>query len=829
MHKTLFLVFLIFLGLNAKAQNPEKLNAAQIYNEIQKLNFLGSALYIAAHPDDENTRLISYLSNEIHARTGYLSVTRGDGGQNLIGPELGAYLGLIRTQELLQARKIDGGEQFFTRANDFGYSKTPEETLKKWNREEVLSDVVRTIRKFRPDVIINRFDHRTPGSTHGHHTSSAILSMEAFDLAGDTNAYPGQLKQYEAFHPKRLFFNTSYWFYGSREAFEEADKSNLLELNSGVYFPLLGLSNPEIAALSRSQHQSQGFGSTGTRGDAAEYLELLKGDMPLSGDIFEGIDTSWNRLEGGAEIREILTKVERDFDFKDPSASLPGLVEAYKLIQQLEDPHWRELKTNQIKRIIVACSGLFLEAVANEISATPGEEIQVNLEAINRSEYPVSLKQVALYPNDSGISLNESLENNKLWNQSIGLKIPEQAAYTSPYWLQNKPENGLYKVENPDLIGLPETPQQTRAVFNLEILGEPFEIERPVIYKYTDAVFGETYRPFTIIPEISLSFDEEVLIFPNTDAKKVMVNLNAGKANVSGELSLKVKDNWKVSPASIPFNLAQKGSSTRLQFEIQPPKQQDQTEITPRARIGEKTYSEKLVQIDYKHIPLQNLVLPAAIKASRVEIQKKGENIGYIEGAGDAVPQGLEAIGYKISKINPAAISEVNLRRFDAVVLGIRAYNTIEELRYRQNALFNYVKNGGTLIVQYNTSQALLTNNLAPYELKLSRDRVTEENAAVSFLAPDHQALNSPNKIEKADFENWVQERGLYFPSQWSEDFTALLSMHDSGEEPKTGSLLVAAYGKGYFVYTGLSFFRQLPAGVPGAFRLFANLLSLGK
>ena len=397
MHKKISLFLLFLIGLNVAAQQPAKPNSVAIYNQIQKLNFLGTVLYIAAHPDDENTRLISYLANEKKARTAYLSLTRGDGGQNLVGSELRELLGLIRTQELIEARKIDGGEQLFSRANDFGYSKTPDETLQIWDKDQVLSDVVWAIRKFQPDVIINRFDHRSPGTTHGHHTASAMLSVEAFDKANDPSVFPEQLKLTALWQPKRLFFNTSWWFYGSKEKFEKADKSNLSQLQTGVYYPAVGKSNQEIAALSRSRHQSQGFGSTGTRGEELEYLEFLKGtSLQDKTNIFEGIDTTWNRVRNGKPIGEILSNVQKNFDYNNPSASIPELVKAYDLIQKLSNVHWKVIKSEEIKATIAACAGLYLEAVANTQEAIGGATLGLKVEVINRSNIEMVLKSIAL-------------------------------------------------------------------------------------------------------------------------------------------------------------------------------------------------------------------------------------------------------------------------------------------------------------------------------------------------------------------------------------------------------------------------------------------------
>lgn len=826
--RKLFYLLVILITSIAQAQQPQKLNAAEIYKDIEKLNFLGSVLYIAAHPDDENTRLISYLSNETHARTAYLSITRGDGGQNLIGAELGPLLGIIRTQELLAARKIDGGHQFFTRANDFGYSKHPDETLKLWEKEEVLSDVVYTIRKFRPDIIINRFDHTTPGETHGHHTTSAILSVEAFDLAGKKAAFPKQLDPLEPWQPKKLFQNTSPWFYESQQAFDK-EKDQFLELKTGTYFPLLGLSNSEIASLSRSQHQSQGFGSTGTRGEKEDYLKLLKGDHPARAtDLFAGINTTWSRLEGGVKIEKILTRVQDEFSFRNPSASLPGLLEAYKLIQELEDEHWRKIKSEEITDIIAACAGLYLEAVASQPTATRGEEIKIDLEAINRSDIQMTLAKVEFTPSGTAVSPHTRLAGNEGWHSEASIKISPDAPYSAPYWLKTPGSVGMYSVENPNLIGLPETPRTLKAGFHLNIDGTPIPFEKPVVFKTNDPVLGEVFQPFEIIPLASVGIEDEVIIFDTPHSKRVPVNIKASRDSIAGTLRLQAPAGWTVAPDSQKFRLQQKGEERTYYFEVTPPQKQSEAYLNPVAEIEEQVFTNEIITIDYSHIPLQTVLLPSATKVVKLDIQKKGELIGYIQGAGDAVPESLEQIGYKVISLNPETVSAANLENFDAVVLGIRAYNTVDVLSLKQKELLEYVKNGGNLIVQYNTSQRFQLPNLAPYPISLGRGRVTDENAAVTFLATKHEVLNSPNKITKEDFKGWVQERGLYFPQTWAPEFTPILAMNDPGEAPLEGSLLIAPYGKGNYIYTGLSFFRELPAGVPGAYRLFANLVSLG-
>jgi len=812
------------------SQQPLKPSASEIYNQLEKLNFLGTALYIAAHPDDENTRLISYLANDVKATTAYLSVTRGDGGQNLVGPEISELLGVIRTQELLAARKKDGGQQLFTRANDFGYSKHPDETLAIWNEKEVLGDIVRAIRKFRPDVIINRFDHRSPGSTHGHHTSSAMLSVDAFDLVGDATKYPETAETFGTWQPKRLFFNTSWWFYGSKEKFDAADKSKLIEVETGNYYPSLGLSNGEIASLSRSMHKSQGFGSTGSRGNETEYLEFLKGDFPTSNDLFDGIDTSWGRVENGTPIGNILNQVEKDFDFKNPSASIPALMKAYTLIDNLKDSYWKERKRKEISKLISDCAGLFIEAISSEQSTTPKGDIMVEVEIINRSNVSIKLNSISspIISFPAQFAPTPLLVNQKLTIGSVENTF-SGAHYTAPYWLIEKGTLGMYKVSNSDLIGLPEEENQFPIEFNLTIEGTSITIVKNIVYKFNDPVKGEVYRPFQVLPEATSSIPEKVLIFSSNASKEVSVKVRAGRDSISGTITLQHPEGWIVSPEQETFNLGRLGEEKTLIFTVKPPTEQNEGLLEPLLQIGNNYYKDELIIIDYDHIPYQSVLFPSEAKIVRIDISKKGQNIGYINGAGDAIPESLKQIGYTVTTLTPGEISEESLKPFDAIVVGIRAYNTVPDLAFTQALLNNYVFNGGTLVLQYNTNHAMVTEDIAPYSLKLSRDRVTDEDSEVNILEPKHEILNSPNKISQSDFEGWVQERGLYFPNEWSKEFTPILGMHDKDYPETKGSLLVANFGKGHYIYTGLSFFRELPAGVPGAYRLFANILSIGK
>ncbi len=829
------LVLLLAVVSSLEAQAPKRWTSGDIHQAIQKLNFLGSALFVAAHPDDENTRLISYLSNSVKAETAYLSMTRGDGGQNLIGPEIEELLGVIRTQELLAARRIDGGNQMFTRANDFGFSKNPVETMEIWDKDAILSDVVWAIRKWQPDVVINRFwheyDEKWDGRMHGHHTASAILSNEAFDLAGKANAYPEQLKHVDPWQPRRAFFNTTWWFYGSREEFDKADKSNMISFDVGVYFPITGKSNNEIAAESRSMHKCQGFGSSGTRGEELEYLQLLKGDLPAGNDLFAGINTTWTRVKGGEGIGKILADVEKNFRYDAPYASLAGLMQAYQLIKKLPDGHWKRIKQTEIETVIEACLGLYAEAAASDYSAAPGQTININLEVINRSPVDVTLKGVRFLPMGLEVEAAAELANNKGFTKKQEVTIPEDMVSTGPYWLNKPWATGRYTVEDQLLRGVPETPRTFATVFDLEVMGEPYSVKRQIIYKRTDPVDGELYRPFEITPPVFVSLTSPVYVFADQTPRQVHVKVTAGKNKVDGSITLHCPDGWRTEPAGFDFQLADKGVEKIFTFDLYAPREQKTEVISPVATVGGQTYNQEAVFIHYDHIPTQTVLRTSAAKAVKIDIKKTGNKVGYVMGAGDEIPGSLEQIGYEVDLLDPDHLNAGALDQYDAVVMGVRAYNTVDRLKFAQKELLDYVHRGGNLIVQYNTNGRMTVpaEALAPYPLNVSRFRVSVEDAEVRFLAPEHEILNYPNKITGKDFEGWVHERGLYFPDKWDERFTAVLSCNDPGEEPRDGGLLVAKYGEGHYIYSAYAWFRELPSGVPGAFRLFANMISLGK
>jgi LmbE family N-acetylglucosaminyl deacetylase len=825
-HKFLTCLLLALLLVSSvTAQKPQIKTSSDIQLALQKLDVLGSVLYLAAHPDDENTRLIAWLANEKKYRTAYLSLTRGDGGQNLIGSELRERLGLIRTQELLQARQIDGGTQFFTRANDFGYSKHPDETFSIWDKEAVLADVVWVIRKFRPDVIITRFNTE-PGVTHGHHTASAMLAEEAFKAAADPKRFPEQLKYLQTWQPKRLLWNTSSWFYRGRE--DQFDTTGMLQLNIGGYNPLLGKSYPELAAESRSMHRSQGFGAARSRENAIEYLKLVLGEAPQR-QLLSGIKTDWSRVAGGEKVGTLVKQLQQNFDPLEPGRSIPQLVELHKAIQQLPDNPYKQIKLKETEAIILASAGLFAEASTSETGAAPGANVAIKLEAVNRSATNVKLQKISLPAIKWDSALDKSLQLNEPLILNKSISIPAGTPPSQPYWLVKEPGVGMYSFDQVEMTGQPENtaPIQAQLTFTVEGLEIPLTV--PLVHKHVNPAVGEIYQPFVVMPPVMVTPIQEQLIFAADAPQQLQVRVRGGIEFNNGSISLKLPEGWRSEPVSIPLETMRKGEERIYQFLVSPPRKASSGSVRVVATLDGKTYSKGYETIVAPHFPVQTLFPEASVGVVKMDLKRDGDKIGYIMGAGDAVPENLERVGFSVSLLDPAAITAEQLRQYDAVVLGIRAFNTQEVLRHTRQALEDYARKGGVVVIQYNTSHELVTQNIAPYSLQLGRGRVTDELAPVKMLMPNHAALSYPNKITAKDFDGWVQERGLYFADSWSAEWQPLIASNDKEEQPLQGGLLVAPVGSGYYVYSGYSWFRQLPAGVPGAYRLLANLLALGK
>jgi LmbE family N-acetylglucosaminyl deacetylase len=816
------LLFQLIISSVIFSQPAESLSSSEIKIALQKLNTLGTVLYIAAHPDDENTAFLAYCNYAAHLLTGYLALTRGDGGQNLIGDEQGDLLSVIRTQELLQARNIDGAEQFFTRAVDFGYSKTPEETLEKWGKENILSDVVWVIRKFKPDVIVTRFPPSGLGR-HGHHTASALLAIEAFNLSNDPNAFPEQLKYVQPWQAKRIFWNA--WTPALNSMGINPD--TLTRINLGDYNKLLGRSYTEISAESRSMHKSQGFGASGIRKNYYNYFLQLEGKSTKE-NLFEDIDLSWNRVEDSQKVSMLMKDAEEQFDIENPAEILPLLTDAYFELQKLEDKYWVDLKSAELLNVIKSCAGIWAEAVTDEDLISPGSELKVSAGIVVRSDIPIILKSVQIDHQKSDSTLNSEMVQGEMISVERTISIPEDAKYSQPYWLAEGNHKDIYIVEDQNLIGQPKTDYPLYTKFVIDINGVEIDFEIPVFYRKNDRVKGEVYKRIEIVPEAVVNFEKKLYLVKNSDVKEINVFVRSIKGNLSGSVKLLTEEGWNISPAEYNFNFSDKGQEQEFKFRINSTSSNPSAIIKTELDIDGKKFSKSLVTIDYTHIQPQTVLFNAEAKILKQNFQKKTLNkIAYIMGSGDKIPELLSDLGFSVNVYTNEFLSTELLQNYDVVITGIRAYNTNQRLATDQKNLLTYVKNGGTLIVQYNTLGELVADP-SPYPLNISRDRVTEEDSPVIILDKNQKVMNYPYQIYLEDFNGWIQERGLYFPNEWDDKFIPLLEMNDFDESPKNGSLLIANYGEGVFIYTGISFFRQLPAGVEGAYKLFINLLSAG-
>ncbi|MEK7317016.1 MAG: PIG-L family deacetylase [Candidatus Eisenbacteria bacterium] len=823
----------------AESRPRDVMSAAELQLAIQKLRVLGSVLYVAAHPDDENTAFITYLESGRLARVGYLSMTRGSGGQNLIGPETGEALGVIRTQELLAARAIDGAEQFFTRAIDFGYSKTSDETMSFWGREAILSDVVWTIRTFRPDVIVTRFPLDARGG-HGHHQASAILAKEAFAAAADPKRFPEQLRQAPPWRAKRILWNAFRPDTGKRDP----ALPKLLTVDLGAYNPLLGKSHTELSAASRSMHKSQGFGAAERRGPVPNFLELLDGE-PATDDLFDGVKTGWSRISRGGTVDSILAEAEKEFDPNAPQRIVPLLIRARAAMRAMGTDPWVLVKRRELDDVIRSCAGLWMEAIAARPFALSGGSVPVNVSLLSRSDLAVTLSQVA---SPSGAVLRDTVDSTRsLANRALARNIPVEGTVTvplpkrllttQPHWLRQRPGAGAYQTMRAGTTDSHETETPDEAEnrpallvrFELEILGERIVYDVPVLYRWTDRVAGERYRPLEVVPPVTLRLDQSVYLFAEATPREVKVIVETPGPSVSGRVRLDLPAGWQSTPAETTISVRGADEPGSARFWVRPGERAGSGLLAASMSVGGARHDKSRSVIDYPHIPVTTLFPPAEAHLVRADVKRTGSRVGYVMGSGDEIPAALDEMGYAVTLVSDDDIESGALAGFDAVVVGIRAYNTRPRLRSMQDHFLDYVSAGGTMVVQYNTVEEGLQDKLGPYPFKLSRERVTVEASPVRLLKPEHPLLRAPNAIGAGDFDGWVQERGLYFAKPWDAAYETVLSMNDPGEEPMEGSLLFAPFGKGAYVYTGIAWFRQLPAGVPGAYRLFANLVAGGK
>lgn len=814
--KLLRSIVLVFFCLGSALLKAQSIPSSTIYHQLLQLKETKRVLYVAAHPDDENTRMIAYLVNGEHSQVAYLSLTRGDGGQNLIGKELGIELGQIRTQELIKARETDGGRQFFTRAMDFGFTKNPNETFQNWDKEKVLADVVWVIRSFRPDIIITRFN-TIPGITHGQHTASAILAEEAFDLAGNPAAFPEQLKSVKIWQPKRIFFN-AYNFGG--DFTPEAGKVYHV-FPVGEFDGVLGESYSQIAADSRTMHKSQGFGSTASIGEAKDYIQLIKGEAYSQGP-FEGVPNRWNEVDGGKTTETAIEKAIQEFDFKNPPANVPNLLQIRKNLAALKSSeNWIKEKIHRIDNLIFLAMGMEAEWNVRSELGFNGQEITTELIVNNPSGFPLKSGSMQLFGSTSPFSVTE-IKSNEPARIPIKFTVPEDFQLSQPYWLKEPIDGALYSVKNQEDVGKPFESNQPTGDFTFELEGQQFTMPLALNYKFNDQVDGEIKQPFTVVPEIDLTISKENIFLISGAEPTLTVTVNFRNQILDGNLDFEGLDSAQYRILMIEDNAFLKKRIFQVEFL---PNGAGKKVVTARYTVDSgKSYDLITHRISYKHIPNLTYSTPASFNLIQADWKLSGSKIGYIPGAGDDVPAVLSALGYQVTLIGPDDYSVEYLSQFKAVVVGIRAYNTNQDLSSNQQSLMGYVRSGGNVIVQYNTNAPLLTNQLGPYPFSIGRDRVTVQGSAIK-ADWSHPVLSTPNQITDSDFEDWVQERGLYFATDVAEQYSAPLEMQDPDEPSSKGSLIYAKFGEGSYVYTGISFFRQLPAGVPGAIKLFVNLI----
>ena len=843
------------LRLDPLADPP---SAGHLQMAIERLATVGSVLYVAAHPDDENTRLLAWLAGHRGLKASYVSLTRGDGGQNLVGNELGPLLGLIRTYELMAARRIDGAEQYFTRAVDFGYSKTSKETLELWGRNDpdaILGDLVRVIRMTRPDAVIMRFSTELPN--HGHHTASALLAREAFEAAADPARFPRQVNDGAVVHAaQRLLENKSHWRFK-----EGQDLSKYLALDVGSFSPLIGKSFAELAAASRTMHKSQGFGSAPVHGPQLEYFEVVsergtgggQSNGPMDGlaprpaepakggapgnDPLAGLDFTWRRFPGTDAVVKAIDEAKRTFVPASPERSIAALLKVRSALTALPAAtqaglvaFYREEKLAEVDALLVAVSGLYLDVRAKSAIAVPGEAVELTATTLLRTGGDVVLEALVWPDGQKATGVGKKLVANTPETVTAKVIVPADQRWSTPFWLGPPREGHLFGV--PSYVAIhPFGPPDLKVDWVVRFGDHAVTVQVPVRFAWVDRVHGERFRPVEVLPPVAVTPRAPVLMLPNGKPQRLEVRVVAHHAARKGIVSVTAPTGWKVEGAGA-FDLKVANAEVDLSFTVTPPSVGASAELTLSAAVDGAIVSVQKRVIDYVHVPMTTVLSPAVVKATAFAFSPGIKRIGYVVGPGDEVASGLSAVGYEVTSLTAATLDTEDLSKFEAIVVGVRAFNEDERIVHRHPRLMRFVEQGGTYIVQYQVSsrfRPLGDIPIGPAKFSIGQGRVTDENATMKAIKPNHAAVTKPNRLEDQDFVGWVQERGLYFAETWDTTYEPVFEVADPGEEAQKGAVIVARYGKGAFVYTGLAFFRQLPEGVPGAYRLFANLLSLGK
>ncbi len=810
-----------FSPLAAQLAPPSNGGMVELDRLLQQIAENRRVLLIAAHPDDEDTALLSLMSRGFGARAAYLALSRGEGGQNLIGPELGRQLGIIRSRELLAARELDGAEQFFTRAYDFGYTRSFDETSGLWLPDSILKDIVRIVRSFRPHVIVSTFSG-TARDGHGQHQAAGVAARAAFDAAGDASRFP-ELETEEgltAWTPLKLY--QSIWF--NRQGAS-------LEMSTGMLDPRVGQSYHQIAMASRSRHRSQDMGMLQRIGPQQTRLLLEvnradNGPADAEEDIFSGIPLEFNQLTRFA------TAARAAVDATNLSALTPGM------LLQLSEATGRE--RDLLQRAIGIAAGLVIDAVVSEERLTPGQTVSIDVSLFNSGPYEVGIEDVSIaaptgWTVAPGAIPSERLQSGSMATVEFRVTVPRDAEFTQPYFLERAMVGSMYdwSAAPPDVRGRPFQPPLLEAEVVVSVIDAPVSLSREATYRTRSQAAGEVRREVRVVPLVEVKVHPRNVVWPGTGATQrdfTVSLLYNGPQSYAGEVTLEI-DGW-TTPKSQRFTFERAGESARLVFSVSRPPNVSDTSVEVRAiAIGDdrRRFDVGVEVVEYPHIRPTALVHAArsSLRVTPMTIPALSR-IGYVRGAADRVPEALRQIGVPVEILDGDRLAQSDLTVFDAIVVGSRAYEIDSALTEHNERLMAYTRSGGLLIVQYQQYQ-FIRGGYAPHPLEIGRphDRVTDEMATVKILRPDNPLFNTPNRIGATDWVGWPQERGLYFAGTWDDAYIPLLEMHDAGRPPLQGGLLVARYGAGTYVYTGLSFFRALPAGTPGAFRLFLNLLGL--
>lgn len=830
---------------------------------LKRLQTTASVLHTGAHPDDEDSGLLAYLARQRQARTAYLALNRGEGGQNVIGPELFEPLGVIRTEELLQARRLDGGEQFFTRVMDYGFSKKREEAARIWGEREVLADMVRAIRLFRPLVLIARFTG-TPADGHGQHQLAGYLTPIAFRLAGDPKEFPEQIAEgLEPWQPLKLYVSQSF--------INNPANQPTLFIDTGEYDPLIGRSYFEIAMEGRSQHKSQEMGMLELRGKQTSGLRLLESRVSSAGndsDVFAGIDTSIKgiaRLAGDSSqpFAEKLAKLQStaeealsSYDVYHPEKLIPILARGYR---EAVDAEWSTRnptskwyclrKQAEFARALQVAAGVVVDALADSETIVAGESLNVAVRVFAPGQTDITLTETKIdtpngwqvepgdEPQQEPMSGFRPRREEPLAARFFKVRSSPETSPTQPYWLDLPRRNFTFDWSQAgNAKNYPFAKPILAARVKIKIGGEEIEVAQPVEYRFADDIRGEIRRYVNVIPALTLNLVSDLLIAPTsagTKTYKLVMSVKNNSSSVSkGIAGIEVPKGWKIVPDNANFELLRKGDKTALTFEltIPPGEKTGSYSLRAFASMSGKQFDNEISEISYPHIQTHRIYKKANVKVQVLDLKVAPVKVGYIMGSGDKVPDAIRRMGLDVTLLDEKDLSTGNLNRFDVIVVGIRASQVRPDFVANNGRLLEYMNNGGTLIVQYQ-QQEYIRLNLPPYPAKMdSNFRVVDENAPVKILVPSHPVFNFPNKISDDDWQGWVQERNLYgFTDFDRSKYTPLLESHDEGEPERIGGMVYAEFGKGQYLYTSYSWFRQLPAGNPGAYRIFANILSLPK